>query len=194
MGPNNRRGTYIYAIVMLILAMVIFQFINGASVTPPVEYNQIIGYFQQEKVAQYRLDFNTRELSYVLKEERDLARSEGREPKAVVTTVPDINLFVRDVHELVNEYNEKHPGDPVVQYYVPIKEPSPLLNWVPMLLLAGSMIFMWYSSCGRPGVRAIPCPFPRQSPNSPTTKTASPLTMWPAPTRKSRSWRKLSSS
>ncbi len=170
MGPNNRRGTYIYAIVMLILAMVIFQFINGASVTPPVEYNQIIGYFQQEKVAQYRLDFNTRELSYVLKEERDLARSEGREPKAVVTTVPDINLFVRDVHELVNEYNEKHPGDPVVQYYVPIKEPSPLLNWVPMLLLAGSMIFMWYLIMRQTRGTGNPLSFSKAKPKQPDDK------------------------
>ena len=81
MGLNNKRAPYIYLAVILILGMIVFQAITGDMAAKPVEYNEVISLFEENKIAEYTLDFNTRELTYTLFEERDKAKEEKREAK-----------------------------------------------------------------------------------------------------------------
>ena len=72
-----------------------------------VEYYQIVEYFDNNEVAKYELNIGNSTLTYELKD--------GTSAKY---TVPNVNLFIEDVHESVVEYNRANPDKPVKFNYV----------------------------------------------------------------------------
>ncbi len=66
------------------------------------------------------------------------------QPKAKTYQVPSTDLFIRDVHNHVLEYNAAHPDKPVTMVYVPVSDSTFLNVWLPVLLPIIAMVALWW--------------------------------------------------
>lgn len=144
MGPNkqdpNRRGSLIATIMwilipLLLIGSMFFSFNSSANQTKD-EYYEVIQYFDEGKVTNYSLNLSSGKLVYTLKGEK--------EPRSY--TVPNVELFVNDVHDQVHEYNKKHPDKPIKQNYVAGTSRSWMVEILPLIFstLIMAAIIIWF--------------------------------------------------
>ncbi|MCI8907205.1 MAG: ATP-dependent zinc metalloprotease FtsH [Angelakisella sp.] len=144
---------------------------NSTAAKKEVEYNQIVAEFLTDQVGEYRLDLNTRTLTYTLWKDMEsktppaenaspesssgASSSEAANPltpfqpqpaqsKAKTYQVPSTDLFIRDVHDHILEYNAAHPDKPVTMVYVPVSDSTFLNVWLPVLLPIIAMVALWW--------------------------------------------------
>ncbi|MBO6153663.1 MAG: ATP-dependent zinc metalloprotease FtsH [Clostridia bacterium] len=122
-------------IPLLLIGSMFFSFNSNANKTRD-EYYEVISYFDQGEVKQYSLNLSSGKLVYTLKGEKE-ARS---------YTVPNVELFVNDVHDSVHEYNKAHPDKPIKQNYIAGSSRSWMVEILPLLfstlIMAG--IIIWF--------------------------------------------------
>ena len=70
--------------------------------------------------------------------------AEQKKDKALVYKVPHVGLFVEAVEPLVLKYNEAHPEDRISFTYKQAKDYSFLMTLLPIVILAGLMVFFWF--------------------------------------------------
>ena len=99
MNQNNRKGFYIYLVMLMAVVFLAMSWFNANTAQRGVEYDGIVSQFLNDQVAEYQLDFNTRNLTYILRADKEAAEASGTEPRVYTTQVPDINLFISDVHQ-----------------------------------------------------------------------------------------------
>ena len=80
---------------------------GGTTKSSKLEYYQVVEYFDTGKVTKYELNIGTGKLSFTL--------NDGTTMKY---TVPDVNLFVSDIHDGVVEYNRENPDKAIKFDYV----------------------------------------------------------------------------
>ena len=136
----NRRGSLMATIMWIVIPLLLigsmfFSFNSNANKTRD-EYYEVISYFDQGEVKQYSLNLSSGKLVYTLKGEKE-ARS---------YTVPNVELFVNDVHDSVHEYNKAHPDKPIKQNYIAGSSRSWMVEILPLLfstlIMAG--IIIWF--------------------------------------------------
>ena len=138
-GPNNRgslMATIMWILIpLLLIGSMFFSFNSNANKTKD-EYYEVVSYFDQGEVKQYSLNLSSGKLVYTLKGEKE-ARS---------YTVPNVELFVNDVHDSVHEYNKAHPDKPIKQNYIAGSSRSWMVEILPLLfstlIMAG--IIIWF--------------------------------------------------
>nr|WP_283245828.1 ATP-dependent zinc metalloprotease FtsH [Ligaoa zhengdingensis] len=64
--------------------------------------------------------------------------------KQIIYRVPSVAYFVDDTEDMVAEYNEAHPDSPITFDYIRAKDVSPLVQWMPTLILIGVMVLFWF--------------------------------------------------
>ena len=144
LGPSNQdpnqRGSIMATIMwilipLLLIASMFFSFNSNANKTKD-EYYEVVSYFDQGEVKQYSLNLSSGRLVYTLKGEKE-ARS---------YTVPNVELFVNDVHDSVHEYNKKHPDKPIKQNYIAGSSRSWMVEILPLLFstLIMAAIIIWF--------------------------------------------------
>jgi cell division protease FtsH len=107
--------------------------INGTP-TQSVRYTEIVGYFQQDLVQEYALDLGSGNLA--------ITKMKGA-GAPILYRVPNVDLFIRDTHDHVLEYNLANPG---AQINGDLKRAQELPLWVSMIpsfLLIGLMVVFW---------------------------------------------------
>ena len=94
-----------------------------------LKYSDVLRLFREGKIAAYHFDMSSRGLMFQRKDS-------GTYGTAVV---PDAQLFLKDVHELVKRHNEEHPEDPIAMDYS-----RGIPNWVFAVLIGavGSLLFL----------------------------------------------------
>ncbi|MBQ6785697.1 MAG: ATP-dependent zinc metalloprotease FtsH [Clostridia bacterium] len=122
-------------IPLLLITSMFFSFNSNANKTKD-EYYEVVSYFDQGEVKQYSLNLSSGRLVYTLKGEKE-ARS---------YTVPNVELFVNDVHDSVHEYNKKHPDKPIKQNYIAGSSRSWMVEILPLLFstLIMAAIIIWF--------------------------------------------------
>ena len=154
MSPKKRSWILPLVLIALFGYMAV-QIFSLNSAAPNSEYRTIIDYFRNEQVAEYELDFGTGELTILLNDEK----------KTTITyDVPNLSLFLQDTHELVNEYNEKHPDAPIKQYYDAAEAVPWWLDMLPLLLTVLLMGGFWYLLMKRSGGGSNPMAFAKLKP------------------------------
>ena len=144
LGPSNQdpnqRGSVMATIMwilipLLLIGSMFFSFNSNANKTRD-EYYEVISYFDQGEVKQYSLNLSSGKLVYTLKGEKE-ARS---------YTVPNVELFVNDVHDSVHEYNKAHPDKPIKQNYIAGSSRSWMVEILPLLFstLIMAAIIIWF--------------------------------------------------
>lgn len=101
-----------------------------------LEYYQVIELFDSGEVTKYSLNIGSGALTYELKD--------GTSAKY---SVPNVSLFIDDVHDSVVEYNRKNPDNPIKFNYISGASGSILLDLLPILfcsilVIGGGYIFM----------------------------------------------------
>ena len=107
------------------------------SAQPELQYYEIVELFDQGKVAEGELNLTSGLMTYKL---------EG-DDKEYKYTVPNVNIFVNDVHDLVRQHNIDNPDNPIEWNYKAGSSNSWLLSVLPsalvLLLLTVVMVVMF---------------------------------------------------
>ncbi|MGN8939363.1 ATP-dependent zinc metalloprotease FtsH [Bittarella sp. HCP28S3_D9] len=126
-------GTGIYVLILLGLVVCAFVLLNlktGETRT----YQEVIGYFDDQKVEKFTLDFGSGKLK---------AKLRGQE-ETITYNVPNVKMFVDHVEPGVLAYNEKHPDAPIEYDYTPPVEAPWWAAMIPYVLLIGGMALLWF--------------------------------------------------
>ena len=140
---NNNSGkpkkiitilSYILIPLMLISAI---SFFMKSSSEEKLEYYEIVSLFDEGKVTEYSLNLSSGALTYNV---------EGSDQKKSFS-VPNVNLFLEDVHKGVIEHNRENPKDKIKASYDAGSTGQWLYNIVPTLLLLvvmGALTFFMF--------------------------------------------------
>ena len=134
--PNKKAtsGFISIALLSLLLVVAFYMLMGDAGASKKPTYQDILGYFEDQKVSEYTLDFGTRELVLKLND---------KDKTEVVYTVPNITMFVEYTEPLVAQYNEENPNSPIKYDYIPAAETPWWLSMLPTLLLIVAMVALW---------------------------------------------------
>ncbi|MDE6678754.1 MAG: AAA family ATPase, partial [Ruminococcus sp.] len=143
MTPKKNRGIFTYLLIVLIAIGCIFFISSKLSDTANKnDYTSIISHFDKYEVSYYKLDLGTGELTYQLRGEDVKKRYE----------VPNVSIFLDDTENYRQEYNKRHPNEPLKQDYIKITDRTWLYSLIPVILtvLLGIAIlyFMMKQSSG----------------------------------------------
>ena len=129
--------------IVIPLAFILFlstYFMMDRNQKEKTTYYEMVSLFQTNAVTEYKLNLTNGNLKYKLKDD-------AGEQKVHEYTVPNVSLFVEDVHTHVMEYNRENPDNIVKMDYV---SGSPNSWWVSLLptlgitlLLIISMVIMF---------------------------------------------------
>ncbi len=112
-----------YILIPLVLIIFVTMYSSGTPRSSKLEYYQVVEYFDSGKVTQYELNIGTGALNFKL--------TDGTSKKY---TVPNVNLFVEDVHEGVVKYNRENPKTPIKYNYVSGTSYSFWLQLIPIVI------------------------------------------------------------
>lgn len=144
LGPNNQdpkqKGSVVATILwilipLLLVASMFFSFNSNSNKTKD-QYYEVISYFDQGEIKQYSLNLSSGKLVYTLKGEKE----------SRTYTVPNVELFVNDVHDSVHAYNKAHPDKPIKQNYIAGSSRSWIVEILPLLVstLIMAAVIIWF--------------------------------------------------
>lgn len=134
MQSNKFKGTIIYLLIIGILVGGLIIILN--SITPYSQqstkptYSDVLNEFDSLNVSEFTLDLGSGMLEYTLK-------SDG---KTHTYSIPHVSLFLNDIDDYRQEYNNQNPDKPLKFDYKPITDNSFLISFVPYLILIALMI------------------------------------------------------
>ncbi len=125
-GKNKKRLLhllpYLLIPVMIIGGITLYA---GAQTKEKLEYYQVVSLFDEFQVTEYNLNLSSGALTYKVKDD----------PAVKSYTVPNVNLFIDDVHDDVMEYNKTHKDAMIKATYVSGSTGQWIYNILPTVLL-----------------------------------------------------------
>lgn len=132
MKQKNWKILIPYIVIPLCFIAVMY-FYYGNSTAKGVKYYQVVEYFDKGQVTEYELNLSSGSLIYKL----------SGEEEAKKYTVPNVNLFLSDIHDSVHEYNIEHPDAKIEMNYKAGSSNSWWAGILPLAVLSGAvLIFM----------------------------------------------------
>lgn len=127
---SGNKNSKIKTIVLYALMLAVFigglAFIGSRQTTQDKkQYYQVVQSFEQGKVSSYSLNLSNGKLVYKLKDDK----------KTYEYTVPNVSMFVDDIHEDVIKYNTKNPDKPIKADYEKGSDNSVWLSILPTVFL-----------------------------------------------------------
>ena len=122
-----------YIIIPVLIVLAGSTFANSQKQTK-TEYYQIVQYFDQDKISEYTLNLSNGDLEYTLKGTKDLKKF----------TVPNVDMFVTDIHNKVIAHNRKYPDDIIKAKYITGAFGAGIISILPTFLLligGGFLVF-----------------------------------------------------
>ena len=98
---NKNKGLGIYLAVLLALMLTLTAVFSQDTTPNLVKYSTILGYFEDQKVRDFELDYGTGDLSLVIEED-------GKR-RTVVSSVPNSLYFMDQIQDDIGKYNEANP-------------------------------------------------------------------------------------
>ena len=125
-----------YVIIPLIVVLLISFSTSDTAKNSKLEYYQVIELFDKGEVVEYELNIGSGNLTFKLKD--------GTSGKY---SVPNVSLFVDDIHEAVVEYNRANPKAPIKYNYVSGNSYNIWIQLLPailcgVLVIGGGYLFM----------------------------------------------------
>ena len=132
MKKINWKTLIPYILIPVLFIGVIYAYM-GLDSKKEVQYYQIVEYFDNGQVEEYDINLNSGAMTYKLK-------GDTAEYKY---TVPNVSIFVEDVHTMVREYNKENPDTPIKYNYEAGTSNSWLISILPSALLTlGFVVLM----------------------------------------------------
>ena len=131
-------GIYVAIIIVFLLAIGLYTISKPGA--KPKSYSTIIGYFEDNQVKSFSLDFNTSKLTLTMVNSKI---------KPFDYTVASIPLFVKDTKDYIAAYDAQHKNNRMVYDYIP-QQPVPWwLDFLPYAILTIIMIGFFYFMMNR---------------------------------------------
>lgn len=121
---SNRFSTLAYIFIPLVIISFLVWYVSNNS-ADNVQYYEVISSFQEDKVASYELNLGSGKLTYKLRGEKETK----------VYNVPNVSLFIEDVHKDVLKYNTKNPKNKIKMNYIEGASKSAWVSIMPSILL-----------------------------------------------------------
>ena len=141
MTKKQNNNNWALAAVLLGIAILLWRVLQPAPQTEQYSYSEILAMFNDQKVVTFTLDYGTGEMELTVQGQRD----------PITYSVPNVDLFMKDVEGAIAAYNEAHPNAPMPYE---IKPPTMVPWWysmLPSLLLVGGMVIFWYFMMNQAG-------------------------------------------
>ena len=126
MNAKKIRSFLPYLIIPLIIVGIVFYSANGSMKKERPKYYEIVAKFDNNEISQFSLNLSSGALVY-------LERKDEKTPQKY--TVPNVELFVADIHDTVTKYNLENPDQPIKYDYEKGSESSWLINVLPTMVL-----------------------------------------------------------
>ncbi len=136
MNAKKLRSFLPYLIIPLIIVGIAFYSANGSVKKEKPKYYEIVAKFDNNEISSFNLNLSSGALIYY-------ERSDEKTPQKY--TVPNVELFVADIHDTVTKYNLEHTDDPIEYDYARGSESSWLINVLPtmiLMLVLGVLMFV----------------------------------------------------
>ncbi len=131
MKKFNWKTVLPYILIPALFIGVIYVYMGFES-KKEVQYYQIVEYFDEGKVTEYDVNLNSGAMTYKL---------EG-DSKEYKYTVPNVSIFVEDIHNMVREHNKTNPDNPIKYNYEAGTSNSWILSILPSALLTIGFIIL----------------------------------------------------
>lgn len=124
------RAVIPYIAIPLVFVVCVVLYLNmGQTTKAKTEYFEIVNKFDNHEITEYNLNLTSGVLEYKV----------AGDDTTYEYTVPNVNLFVQDVHEQVMEYNRENPD---AQIQVDYKSGSANSWWVSLLPTVAVMVLL----------------------------------------------------
>ena len=136
-GAPSKWGNLLYIIVPVLLIAVIASFMGTQNKKDAPKYFEIVEQFRSAQVTEYTLDLSSGALEYTI------AGSEEKQKYVV----PNVEIFLNDVHDYVTEYNLNNPDSKIKYNYAKGANGSLWISMLPTLLMTlmfvGVMFYLY---------------------------------------------------
>ena len=143
--PNNNKNGKKKNRILAFLPYILIPLIMFGAITiaggdslgkkDEVEYYEIIQYFDQGQVDKFSLNLSSGTLKYKLV---------GEDEKTQEYRVPNVNIFVNDVNEIVREHNKTAAEEDMIEYeYISGSAGSWIVNLLPSVLTMGVLVVLF---------------------------------------------------
>lgn len=127
------RNLLIYLGIPIVLIIIIAVIFSSQRTEQPTT-SEIVYYFKDMKVKEYTVNFGTGAIELKLNDDK------GTTVKA---TAASITTFLDQINPYVEQYNEKHPDDPMKYDHIRASENSWLIDLLPNIILLGALVIFW---------------------------------------------------
>ena len=141
-GAPSKWGNLLYIIVPVVLIAVIASFMGVQNKKDAPKYYEIVEQFRSAEVTEYSLNLSSGALEY---------KVNGSDEK-LEYVVPNVEIFINDIHNYVTEYNLNNPDSKIKYNYVRGSNSSVWASMLPTILMTGmfvAMMFYLYKRMGQ---------------------------------------------
>ena len=136
-GAPSKWGNLLYIIVPVLLIAVIASFMGTQNKKDAPKYFEIVEQFRSAQVTEFSLDLSSGSLEY---------KVVGSDDKQKYV-VPNVEIFLKDVHDYVTEYNLSNPDNQIKYDYAKGANGSLWVSMLPTLLMTvmfvGVMFYLY---------------------------------------------------
>ncbi len=143
---NNKTapkwGNLLYIIVPILLIATMAYMVGDKTRSEKPKYYEIVNQFRTNQVAEFELNLSSGAMEY------KLVGADTTE----TYTVPNVEIFINDVHNYVNSYNLANPDSPIKYDYIKGSSTSWWASMLPMLImsiLSVALVFYFYRKMGQ---------------------------------------------
>lgn len=120
-----------YILIPVMFMGVLYIYMNK-NAQPSLQYYQVVEYFNSGKVSEYEVNLNSGAMTYKLKGDDSVYKY----------TVPNVTIFVEDVHKSVVEYNKANPKTPIKMNYKAGASNSWWVSLLPSILITVLLVVL----------------------------------------------------
>ncbi len=132
MKKINWKTIIPYILIPVLFIGVMYMYMDSES-DKDFKYHEIVEFFDNEQIAEVDLNMNSGALTFKLKNDDTQYKY----------TVPNVSLFINDVHEQLREYNKANPDNPIEFDYEAGTSNNWIISILPSLLLTlGFVVLM----------------------------------------------------
>jgi len=138
------RNILLPFIGVIFVVMIVWMFFGNNNAKDDKMYSEYLSYFRQNQVETFTLDLNSSKLTFTLRESAwDKVEGAAEKEGEMTYSVPNVNIFLDDVRDIVDEFNtDDNPDNDITYNYKPVKEVSWIVSLLPTILIAVMIVGM----------------------------------------------------
>ncbi len=134
---KNGLKVAVWYVALIAVVIVVIALLYGGGDKADLTYGDIVDYFEDEQVEQFSIDYNNATLKMIIR-----AQGDGDKQSVVKYRLADVNVFLLDMKDLIDEQYE---AGIITKYDL---QPATIVPWwvsfLPYLIIAIIFIVLWW--------------------------------------------------